>query len=195
MNFFIEVPEEVYNNVKSFDEALGMWFWNMAVMIAPYDSGNLRRSITLASNTSKKINIRYSLMRANYIKFLEEGMGPVKKHVQFIGTKTRLAIVEQLIIYLQTGKKPMFTRTPYVSLRNTKGVFPAEKAFLRSSNMGTQTINPNVRRKISQIRETNYRKQNNLKITSFRGKKVDTNKMRSPKGISILNTMYLEAKS
>jgi len=195
MDFFIEVPEDIYSSSRYFEEALGMWFWNMAVMIAPYDSGNLRRSITLASNTSKKINIRYSLMRANYIKFLEEGMGPVKKHVQFIGTKTRLAIVEQLIIYLQTGKKPMFTRTPYVSLRNTKGVFPAEKAFLRSSNMGTQTINPNVRRKISQIRETNYRKQNNLKITSFRGKKVDTNRTRSPNGMSVLNTMYLEAKS
>jgi len=61
--------------------------------------------------------------------------------------------------------------------------------------MGTQTINPNVRRKISQIRETNYRKQNNLKITSFRGKKVDTNRTRSPNGMSVLNTMYLEAKS
>jgi hypothetical protein len=134
-------------------------------------------------------------MRANYMKFLEEGLGPVKKHTQFIGTKTRLAIVEQLIIYLQTGKKPMFTRTPYVSLRNTKGVFPAEKAFLRSANMGTQTINANVRGKISQIRETAYRKQNSLKTTSFSGKKVATNRTRSPNGMSVLNTMYLEAKS
>jgi hypothetical protein len=195
MDFFIEVPEDIYSSAESFDESLGMWFWNIAVMIAPYASGNLRRSITLASNNSKKINIRYNLMRANYMKFLEEGIGPVKKHTQFIGTKTRLAIVEQLIIYLQTGKKPMFTRTPYVSLRNTKGVFPAEKAFLRSANMGTQTINANVRGKISQIRETAYRKQNSLKTTSFSGKKVATNRTRSPNGMSVLNTMYLEAKS
>lgn len=195
MDFFIEVPEEIYNKIMSFDEALGMWFWNMAVMIAPYDTGNLRRSITLASNNSKKINIRYSLMRANYLKFLEEAIGPVKKHYQFIGTKTRLAIVEQLIIYLQTGKRPMFTRTPYVMLRSSKSVFPAEKAFLRSANMGTQTINANTRRKISQIRETTYRKKNNLKMTSFSGKKVETNKMRSPKGISVLHTMYLEARA
>jgi len=195
MDFFIEVPEEMYSNAESFDESLGMWFWNIAVMIAPYASGNLRRSITLASNNSKKINIRYSLMRANYMKFLEEGLGPVKKHTQFIGTKTRLAIVEQLIIHLTTRDNPMVTRTPYVTLRNTKGVFPSEKAFLRSANMGTQTINPNVRRKISQIREANYRKQNSLKVTNFSGKKVRTNKMRSTNGISILNTMYLEAKS
>jgi len=195
MDFFIEVPEEMYSNAESFDESLGMWFWNIAVMIAPYASGNLRRSITLASNNSKKINIRYSLMRANYMKFLEEGLGPVKKHTQFIGTKTRLAIVEQLIIHLTTRDNPMVTRTPYVTLRNTKGVFPSEKAFLRSANMGTQTINPNVRRKISQIREANYRKQNSLKVTNFSGKRVRTNKMRSTNGISILNTMYLEAKS
>jgi hypothetical protein len=195
MDFFIEIPEDIYDKAKDFDESLGMWFWNMAVMIAPYASGNLRRSITLPSNRAKMINIRYSLMRANYIKFLEEGIGPVKKHTQFIGTKTRLAIVEQLIIYLQTGKKPMFTRTPYVSLRNTKGVFPSEKAFLRSANMGTQTINANVRSKISQIRETTYRKQHNLKITSFGGKKVATNKMRSPKGMGILHSLYLEAKA
>ena len=195
MDFFIEIPEGIYDKVKEFDESLGMWFWNMAVMISPYDTGNLRRSITLVSNKPKKINIRYSLMRANYIKFLEEGLGPVKKHTQFIGTKTRLAIVEQLIIYLQTGKRPMFTRTPYVSLRNTKGVFPSEKAFLRSANMGTQMINPNVRSKISQIREMAYRKQNNLKITSFSGKKVKTNKIRSTNGISILKAMCIEAKA
>lgn len=195
MDFYIEVSEDTYDKVKEFDEALGMWFWNMAVMIAPYDTGALRMAITLASNTSKKINIRYSLMRAVHIKFLEEALGPVKKHYQFIGTKTRLAIVEQLIIYLQTGKRPMFTRTPYVSLRTTKGVFPSEKAFLRSANMGTQTINANTRMQISQIRETAYRKKHNLKITQFRGKKVETSKMRSPKGISILHTMYIEAKS
>ncbi len=195
MDFFIEIPEDIYDKAKDFDESLGMWFWNMAVMIAPYASGNLRRSITLPSNRAKMINIRYSLMRANYIKFLEEGIGPVKKHTQFIGTKTRLAIVEQLIIYLQTGKKPMFTRTPYVSLRNTKGVFPSEKAFLRSANMGTQTINANTRMKISQIRETTYRKQNKLKMASFSGKKVETNKIRSQKGIGILKIMCIEAKA
>ena len=195
MDFFIEVPEEIYDKIKDFDSALGMWFWNIAVMIAPYDTGNLRRSITLTSNRSRRINIRYSLMRANYMKFLEEGMGPVKKHTQFIGTKTRLAIVEQLIIYLQTGRIPLFTRTPYVSLRNTKSVFPSEKAFLRSADMGTQTINPNVRRKISELRETTYRKQQGLKTTSFTGKKVETNKIRSTKRISLLRALSIEART
>ena len=195
MDFYIEVPEDIYNQIRMFDESLGMWFWNIAVMIAPYDSGNLRRSITLTSNTSRKINIRYSTMRANYLKFLEEAIGPVKKHKQFIGTKTRLSIVEQLIIYLKTGRLPMFTRTPYVTLRSSKSVFPSEKAFLRSANMGTKTIDANVRSKISQIREANYRKQNNLKMGSFTGKKVQTNKIRSTRGISTLHAMYIEAKS
>lgn len=194
MDFFIDVPEELYEQVKEFDSALGMWFWNMAVMIAPYDTGNLRRSITLASNTPKKINIRYSLMVANYLKFLELGLGPVKKHKDFIAVKTRLAIVEQLIIWLQTGRKPLYTFTPYVQLRRTTKIFPKEKAFLRSANMGTQYIGANTRRKISQIRELSYRKSIGTKTTSFSGLKVETNRIRSQSGSSMLTSFYKVAK-
>jgi hypothetical protein len=49
--------------------------------------------------------------------------------------------------------------------------------------------------KISQIRETTYRKQNKLKMASFSGKKVETNKIRSQKGIGILKIMCIEAKA
>ena len=73
MDFYIEISPEMYEKVKELDSSLGMWFWNMAVMIAPRDTGNLRSSITLASNTTKKINIRYNLMKSNYTKLLELG--------------------------------------------------------------------------------------------------------------------------
>jgi hypothetical protein len=201
MDFFVTVPEELYDQVSTFDSSLGMWFWNMAVMIYPYDTGNARRAISLERNTPKKIKIQYSLMNANYIKFLELGLGPVKKHKGKIGIETRLAIVEQLIIYLKTGRKPLFTRVPFTLLRNSKSVFPSEKAFLRSANMGVSTISPNQRRKISQIRETNYRKMIGTKNTNQRGMKVATSTMRQQSikapnnGYSMLVQMHKEARN
>jgi len=194
MDFYIELEPQLYNRAREFDPALGMWFWNMAVMIAPYDTGNLRRSITLARNNPKNINIRYSVMRANYLKFLELGVGPVKKHKGFISVNTRLAIVEQLIIYLKTGRKPMFTNTPYVHLRQSRTVFPKERAFLRSANLKTNVIGANTRRKISQIRELSYRNRIGIKMTSFSGLKVETSTTRSQKGVSVLNSFYRSAK-
>ncbi len=201
MDFYIEVPQHVYKNVQKFNLSLGIFFWNIAVMTAPYDTGNLRRSITLARNTNSKIDIQYNLMRANYLRFLEEGIGPVKKHYHFIEDKTRLAITEQLIMFLKTGKQPMYMNYPYVELRNSKSVFKGERKFLREANAQASVITPNVRRKISQIRETNYRKANNLKSTSFRGSKVVTGTKKrqsirsSNNGMSVLHQVYLEAKS
>ena len=200
MDFYIEITEDKYQKAMIFDQSLGMWFWNMAVMIAPYDTGNLRRSITLKKNSVRNINIQYNTMRANYIKFLEEGIGPVKKHTGFIGVNTRLAIVEQLIMYLKTGKKPLFTAQPYVALRNSKSVFPSEKAFLRNADMNVSSINANTRRKISMIRETAYRREHGRKLSSFSGQKVLTGKMQqdkikaNSKGISTLHQMYIQAK-
>ena len=123
-----------------------------------------------------RINIRYNTMQANYIKFLEEGIGPVKKHKKFIELKTRLAMVEQLIIWLKSGKVGTFTRTPYVHLRESKKPFFTEKAILFTANMRTNLITANERRKISQIRETSFRIANNQKLSSFRGEKVLTNR-------------------
>ena len=200
MDFYVELSEEQYEKVKNLDSSLGMWFWNMAVMLAPYDTGNLRRSITLVANTSKKINIRYNTMNANYIKFLEEGLGPVKKYKGFIENQTRIAIVEELIMYLKTGMKPMFTSAPFVALRSSQSVFRQEKPFLVKSNMKTSSITPNVRRKISQIRELSYRQSIGQGASSFRGRKVETGTMvnqklkGSTRGLSTLNQVYKELR-
>jgi len=201
MDFYIEVPNHVYEKVMKFNLSLGIFLWNIAVMIAPYDTGNLRRSVTLAKNTNSKIDIQYNLLRANYLRFLEEGIGPVKKHYHFIEDKTRLAMVEQLIMFLKTGKQPMYMNYPYVELRNSKSVFQTERRFLTGCNAQASVITPNVRRKISQIRETNYRKAHNLKMTSFKGSKVVSVKNNrngiksSNNGMSVLNQLYLEAKA
>ena len=200
MDFYIDVPNDVYEKVMKFNLSLGIFFWNIAVMTAPYDTGNLRRSITLARNTNKKIDIQYDLLRANYLRFLEEGIGPVTKHYHFIEDKTRLAITEQLIMFLKTGKQPLYMNYPYVELRNSKSVFQSERKFLKGANAQTSVITPNVRRKISMIRETNYRKANNLGMSSFKGQKVVTVTQKrqalksSNNGMSVLQQVYLEAK-
>lgn len=194
MDFYITVDPEIYEEVKNLDSSLGMWFWNIAVMIAPYDTGNLRSSITLATNTSKLITIKYNLSKANYAKFLEMGLGPVKKHKGYISVTTRLSIVEQLISYLKTGRKPLFTGTPYVTLRSSENVFPREKSFLRKANMGVNIIDAKARGTISKIREAQYRKVNNLKKQRMTGLRVQTNKTRAIRGQSMLNQLYREAR-
>lgn len=212
MDFYIELSEEQFDKVKNLDSSLGMWLWNMAVMLAPYDTGNLRRSITLVSNTSKQINVRYNTMQANYIKFLEEGLGPVKKYKGFIEDKTRIAMVESLIEYLKTGENPQYTNAPFVVLRGSSSVFPKERPFLRMADMKANVINANVRRKISQIRELSYRKSIGEDFSQFRGKKAITQNINksiakrmdiagsrnyikaSSTGISTLNQMYNELR-
>lgn len=196
MDFYIELSEEEFEKVKNLDSSLGMWLWNIGVMLAPYDTGNLRTAITLASNTSKKINVRYNTMRANYIKFLEEGLGPVKKYKGFIDINTRIAMVEAIIQYLKTGKSPMFTGAPTVVLRQSQSIFSQEKPFLRMANMKTSVINPKVRGKISRIREMNYRRSIGMGATAMIGQRVETITDKSQKikgstrGISTLNAVY-----
>ncbi|MCK9576428.1 MAG: hypothetical protein M0R51_10945 [Clostridia bacterium] len=200
MDIYIDLTEEQFEKVKNLDSSLGMWFWNMAVMIAPYDTGNLRRAITLNKNTSKIINIRYNLMQANYIKFLELGVGPVKKYKGFIQNQTRMAIVEELIFYLKTAQKPMFTQTPFVMLKSSQKPFGQEKRFLRQADMHTNAITSKARNKISMIRESQYRKENGIATSNFIGLKVDTQVLLSQrikgstKGISTLSRTYNEFK-
>jgi len=200
MDFDITVTPEQFEKIKNLDTSLGMWFWNMAVMVAPYDTGNSRKAITLTKNTSKKIQIRYNTTHANYIKFLEEGLGPVKKYKGYIGDITRLAITQELIFYLLTAQKPMFTSTPHVVLRSSKSVFSQERKFLKQADMHTYAITQKARNTISKTRETKYRKSHGIALSSFIGKKVTTSKMSnqtvrgSVMGISILSQAYRETR-
>ena len=164
MDFYIEITEDVYEQIKNLDQSLGMWFWNIAVMTAPYDTGNLRRAIALKKNTNKHIQIKYDTMKANYLHFLEMGIGPVKKHKGFIEDKTKLAITEQLIIYLKTGIKPLFTPVPFVALRSSRNPFPRERGLLRAAGMNSKVISANERMKISQIYEGYWRTVNKESI-------------------------------
>lgn len=180
-NTNIYVSEERFNQLKQcgFDSSLGMYFWNIAVMYAPYDTGNLRSSIKLIRNTKKHIRIGYDLSTANYAKFLEMGVGPVKKYKGFASTQTRGELYEQLVGWVLTGKNPTFTTKPFVALKmSSNQPFSWERTVLRQMNKGKNSIDAKTRNTISQIRDFNYRKSMGESGTSrIEGKKVTTRKL------------------
>jgi len=74
MDFNIKTDKEI----NSLDSQLGYWLWNIAVSLAPYDTGNLRRAITMNKNSQTRIRIVYNAFNAIYLHYLEMGDGPVK---------------------------------------------------------------------------------------------------------------------
>lgn len=60
----------------------------LAQYIAPIDTGNLRYNAIIAERTPDGFCIRYSLPRAFYIYFLEEGTRKFQGHKGFIGGQT-----------------------------------------------------------------------------------------------------------
>lgn len=174
MDFYITADAEQFLKLQKegFDTALGYWFWNTAVMIAPYDTGNLRSAIILSKNKPRHISIKYDTFMANYALFLEEGIGPVKKYKHFIKGDTTSVIVEQLISWIKTGKRPMFAInnvTPFVQLRVSNKPFSKEKTFLRQANMNASLISAKSRSQISKIRALQYDD-----MSSIKGKRVNT---------------------
>ena len=162
MSVDIYISLEQFNKIREqgFDMALGYWFWNMAVMIAPYDTGATRASIMLRKNKPRNIRISYDTFKANWITFLEEGQGPVKKYKDFIKKDTAEAIVEQLVSWIMTGKAPAYALNgikPFVVLRKSKNTpFSRERALLKQANMNSNVITAKTRMQISKIREVEY---------------------------------------
>ena len=169
MQVTLYVDEKRYNEIleKGFDSSLGNYFHNIAVLSAPYDTGNLRMSISLAKNTPRHIKIKYNTTQANYIKFLEEGIGPVKKHKGFISVLTAGAIAEQLMSWIVNGKNPDVAISPQiVEMRvskykpfaiNSKSTGLNEQGLLRQAMMNDEIITAQARREISKVREYTYR--------------------------------------
>lgn len=203
MLFVVEIDKKRFEEIYKygFPTALGYWFWNMAVMIAPEDTGNLKRSITLASNSPRKIRIRYDLSAANYTKFLEEGVGPVKKYKGFISVDTTAAITEQAISWIITGKTPMFLVTspkPFVSLKSSSNQpFSWERAYLKQADVNAKTITAKSRMEISKIREMNYTGQ----ISRAKGERVESANAKGSKigynnrNFSKLHQIYMQRKN
>lgn len=165
MDINVYLTYEQLEKVKNLDSRLGYQLWQIADMIAPYDTGNLRSAITLARNSVSQIRLQYNLLTANYIEFLERGVGPVKKYKGFIEKDTTSAIIEAVVMYLSSGGSnlPALTIRPIIYKR-LGTPFGAEKKFLsKTDQFNRKVITFEQRRKISQIRETTFRQLNNQK--------------------------------
>lgn len=183
--------------LNSFPDSLGYAMWNIAVLVAPMDTGNLKRAISMSRNTRTLKRINYDLLDANYIKFLELGLGSVKQHKGFIEVKTLSSMVETLVNFAILGIVPPHSKTPHVTLGDTSAIFSQEKKILSSVNIKTDRINANVRRRISRLREIEHRKKMGLDIKSTGGKRIETTNYfsyGSNRGNSMLSKAYTEAK-
>jgi hypothetical protein len=93
--------------------------WHVAVLNAPYRTGNLRSSIKRVSMSNNKVIFLYSEAQAFYTKFLEQGLGRNKKHIGFIENLTVGSMVFEIAKYIQTNN-PSFSGIPLVQLRTDK---------------------------------------------------------------------------
>lgn len=191
---YLYVDDEGVQRAKNLNTAMGYVAWNIAVMIAPYDTGNLRNSITLKRNTSKRMVLSYNLTNANYIKFLELGQGSVKKYQGFISRDTLNEIGSAYMSYIQNGSIPAYTKTPNITLKSTSNIFSTERQLLRDLGVNSERLNANVRRSISRAREKEYRLQNGIPFKNQSGQKPTTTRGTttrdwnySNKGIGVVN--------
>lgn len=183
MDFYISLTPEQIKRVETLSSEFGYWIWNVIVLNAPIDTGNLRRSIFMVKNTGKEKRYSYNLLLANYIRFLEEGVGPVKKHKGFISNQTMTSVLMQTLKYLYSGSVPQgaITTIPKVTLTKSKKPFKIEREMLFLMGKNNNVITPNQRRSISIIREKNFLNSQNEKPKLSGGLKPQTNFVRKIK--------------
>lgn len=187
------VNDEQFNRAVRFSTVFGYLMINFAVIRAPLDTGNLRRSITLTKNNERRKQVRYNTMLANYLRFLENGDGPVKTHKGFISVDTTTSIVEGISNIILTGNYPFLSFSPNVELKDTGNIFSKERQILRSNDIKTDRINANIRRRISQLRESEYRNKIGMNKFGTSGKKINTTtnfSYGSNRGSSVLSKAY-----
>jgi len=126
MDFHIETDQKI----TELSSGLGYWLWNLAVVLAPVDTGNLRRSIVMSANSPTHKRYVYNTMNAFYLDYLERGVGPIKKYQGFIENRTVGRMIEEVMHYCITGKTGLLTGKPMVTLQiSSNGPMFHEKAI------------------------------------------------------------------
>jgi hypothetical protein len=165
MNFNVSTEKDI----NTLSPQLGMWLWNIAVSNSPIDTGNLRRAITMNTNSLTKKKYVYNAFNAIYLHYLEEGMGPVKKHKGFISEKTVGDFIQELIYYFKTGKTGMVTTPPVATLSMSKnGPMFHERKISKFLDWSSKELSADDRQKLSQLR---YRALNNSNRERISGRK------------------------
>lgn len=139
--------------------------WNIAVLNAPYRTGNLRANIK-RSIDENKTHFVYDNLEAAYIDFLEEGKGRNKRHIGFIENRTVNAMIIEIMTITLTGK-PTFSSIPSIQLRTDK-LRNYEKKIAKGLGIGpNERINAAERASLS----FGYRKGYNRKTRPTDGYK------------------------
>ena len=211
MDITLYVDQKRYDEISQngFPASLGQYAHNIAVMIMRYDTGNAKSAISLTHNSPKSFTIDYNLLKAKYVKFLDEGVGPVKKHKGIVSVLTVGAIAEEMVGWILSGTNPTFTSPPVVALRQSKyRPFSAkssvtglsEKNMLQYSSMNSNAISASARSEINKVREYTYLRLQGGKIKGTRGVKTETTKLQNDKtiggnrNISILKSIAKDQK-
>jgi hypothetical protein len=127
MDFNIETDQKI----TELSSGLGYWLWNLAVVLAPIDTGNLRRSIVMSANSANHKRYVYNTMNAFYLDYLERGIGPIKKYQGFIEYRTVGRMIEEVIHYCITAKTGLLTGKPMTTLQvSSNGPMFHEKDIL-----------------------------------------------------------------
>lgn len=182
MNFAITTDLDI----DGMSSELGFWLWNIAIAYAPYDTGNLRRAITMNSNTDTRKLFVYNAFNAIYLHYLEEGMGSVKKYKNFIKQDTMMAFIQEVMYYFKTGKTGSLTGKPNINLKTSEqGAMFYEKKILKSLNMNNKVLTADDRMMLSKLR---YRGLVGSNKTRIGGMKANTTYLYDKK--SNLSTDY-----
>ncbi|NCC41781.1 MAG: hypothetical protein EOM21_20685 [Gammaproteobacteria bacterium] len=146
-NFTIHATDKIPYKLTT---GLGYSIWNIAVMKAPYETGNLKSQIMLQNNGSKVKRIVYNDYNAYYLNYLEEGRGRNKRHIGFIENDTVNAILSETYLFLLTGRTT-FSGVPTINFRNERAR-NYERNSLREIGFNLQRrISANDRATLSRI--------------------------------------------
>jgi len=180
--------------INGLSSQLGYWLWNLTVSLAPYDTGNLRRAISLQSNSEHRKSIVYNAFNAIYLHYLEQGEGTVKKHTGFISVLTVGAFIQELIAYVKTGSTPIIQfSNPTASLRTSQnGSMFYENKMLRYMNISGKKITADDRRKLSQLR---FMGVNNTGTQRTRGKSPFVRRLYNRSESLRINDAFIDPRS
>ena len=169
----------------------GYWLWNVLMKDIPYDTGNLRSSFLLKSNTKKKIRYSFDKTKAYYVDYLEEGVGPVTKYKGFIKNTMVGNAISELLYFIKTNETGILTNKPTVVLKTSShsNPFPYERRILKQEGMHLNYLSADERRELSKIM---YRSSTNDIRKSFGGR-TPTSIRRYKRSYSAeFNTYYID---
>lgn len=154
------------DNYKGLTQDLKDSLWTVAIMDAPYRTGNLRSSIKRIASSKNKVIYAYSDQQAYYVDFLENGRGRVKRHQGFIEYQTVGDMVMEIVNYAVNGETT-FKGIPMIDLRTDKAR-NYERKMLRKQGISVNSrINAVDRAYLSMIQYNKNKPKKNRYKSEF----------------------------